>query len=138
VNALELKISKMIYRTEQLSGRTIGDTTSLFGAGILSFVCLMGTQPSKRAKHCKQQIVKHIAEVKTPHLWRLAQARRLFLCVLSTTEGAHATSLREISTGLNSLHMEQLAQGQNILEILEHLKGSDASAKDDGEHDYEK
>ena len=91
-----------------------------------------------------QQIVKHITVVKMAHLWRLAQARRLFLCVLSTAEGAHTTSLREISTGLNTLHMEQLEQGQNILKILERLKEkverlpvSGALVKGDVEHVYE-
>lgn len=131
VGALEEKISKMMYRTQRLSGRSINDVTSLFGAGILSYVCPMGVKRLKHANNCKQQILQEISKKKTPHLWRLAEARRLFLCVLSSTEGAHTTSLRAIFSGINSLSLD-------IMEILNYLKPRDTSAKDEEEHDYGK
>ena len=142
---LEEKITKMVQRYSNQSGRTITDTTSLVGAAILSFLCPMGTRRATFADKIQAECWKCVVVPETtPHLHRLARSRRFFLCVLSSTDGAHASSLREICNNMESFRLEQDAQGRTIERILNVLSSNralsngDAMAEGEQVHHYGK
>jgi hypothetical protein len=111
VTQLEEKIEKMKVRHELQTRSPVSDVTCLVGAAILSFMTPLGKSVGRkeRADHCKKQIYKVLSCAKTPHLYRLAQGRRLFLCVLSATDAAQTAALREVSSGIDSLNVGQMA-----------------------------
>lgn len=62
-----------------------------------------------RADYCEEQIRKVLSHARTPHLYRLAQGRRLFLFVLSATDAAQTAALRGVFSGIDSLNVGQMA-----------------------------
>lgn len=110
VKQLEKKIKKMKERHEHQIG-PVSDVTRLVGAAILSFMTPLGKGIGRkdRADYCKKKIYKVLSCATTPLLYRLAQGRRLFLCVLSATDAAQTAALREVSSGIDSLNVGQMA-----------------------------
>jgi hypothetical protein len=117
VRDLEEKIRKMKIRYESNHGKTVTDVTSLVGAAILAFRC--GPKSRKDARiWCNKSILKALSRSSMPFLWRLAQARRFFLVVLSDYESPQTSALRAIEEGQQSLEAGQqsLEAGQQSLE----------------------
>jgi hypothetical protein len=117
VKELEEKIEKMKTRSENNYDRTVADITSLVGAAILAFQC--GAKPRKDAVRFYGDIVLNsFSQSKQPLLWRLAQARRFFLVVLSNYESPHTSALRSIEAGQQTIEAGQqaLEAGQQALE----------------------
>jgi len=118
VEDLETIIKKMKIRYELNHGNTVTDVTSLVGAAILAFRC--GPKSRKHAlTWCRNIILKALRKTGNPFLWRLAQARRFFLVVLSDYESPQTSALRAIEAGQQSLEVGQqlLEVGQQSLEV---------------------
>jgi hypothetical protein len=112
---LELKIAKMVTR----HGGSCSDVTSLVGAAMLAFS--NGSKPRNLAATSYQQIVStNVTEDKTPNLWRLAQAHRLFLVVLSQNECALTSTFRGIAENMENIELSLAT----IIEKLDQLSTS--------------
>ena len=118
VEQLEKKLEKMRDRHAYQSGGTVTDVTSLFGAAILSFTC-HSLPPSKQSKKCMTAVLGKLSSEVTPILWRLAQAERFFVAVLSTNDAANTCALREIASGMQNveLSVEAVASGMQNVEL---------------------
>jgi hypothetical protein len=62
-----------------------------------------------------------VTEANTPHLWRIAQARRLFLVALSQNESAVTSSFRSIAVSLENSELSQLTIESSLATIIEKL-----------------
>ena len=103
VKELEEKLEKMKQRHSSQSN-AVRDATSLFGAAILSFTCQ--TLPRKdQSKKCMKAVLEELSSAATPILWRIAQAERLFIVVLSTSEGPSTCAFREIALGVQGVEI---------------------------------
>jgi hypothetical protein len=145
VEELEVKLQKMRDRHANRSGGPVTDVTSLFGAAILSFTC-HSLPRRKQSKRCMQAVFGKLSSQVTPILWRLAQAERFFVAVLSTNDAANTCALREIASGMQNveLSVEALApQLTTIIERLDTLQGlqgkslSGNESAAEGLHNYE-
>ena len=121
---LEIKIKKMVSRHDEKHASTCGDVTSLVGAAILAFSNGSKSR-SAAATEYLLRISSLLNKASTPYLWRLAQAHRFFLVVLSAHESPVASALREVAAGQQASEASQLAiesRLQSIQETLESLK----------------
>ena len=117
-----------------IQSSAVSDATSLFGAAILSFTCQ--SLPRKdQAKKCVNLVSEELS-AKTPILWRLSQAERFFIVVLSTREGASTCALREITRGIDNLELTMESGFKAILERLDEKNQSKTEAEE-VVHDYE-
>ena len=117
VNQLEEKLEKMKQR-HSIQSSEVSDATSIFGAAILSFTCI--SLPRKdMAQKCMEAVLEKLSSSQTPILWRLAQAERFFILVLSKREGATTCALREITRSIQGVEIRI----QAILERLEVFLG---------------
>ena len=139
VHQLEEKLDKMKQRHSIQSPAAVSDVTSLFGAAILSFTCQ--SLPRKdQSRKCMKAVLEELSSTQTPILWRLAQAERFFIVVLSTREGANTCALREITRGIQGV--EITIQGveigiQAILGRLDEKAGEEGNEELGGEeHQY--
>ena len=131
VHQLEGKLDKMKQR-HSIQSPAVSDATSLFGAAILSFTCQ--SLPRKdQCRKCMKAVLEELSFTHTPILWRLAQAERFFIVVLSTKEGANTCALREITRGIQGVEIGI----QAILGRLDEIAG-EAGNEDIGvaEHQY--
>ena len=134
VKELEEKLVKLKDRHETQSC-AVSDVTSLFGAAILSFTCQ--SLPRKdQSKKCMAAVLEELSSDKTPILWRLAQAKRLFLVVLSTKEGPCTCALREITRGISGLEVTVEVGISTILERLDEQAGVEKRVEM-GEQDHQ-
>lgn len=101
VKELEKKIVTMVNRHKEKHGRSCSDVTSLVGAAIMALTSGSKARGSA-ADSLKDTISNRVKQDKTPYLWRLAHARRLFLVVLSQDETAVTSSFRFIASSLDS------------------------------------
>lgn len=131
VNQLEEKLVRMKQR-HSIQSPAVSDATSLFGAAILSFTCQ--TLPRKdQSKKCMKAVLEELSFTQTPILWRLAQAERFFIVVLSTREGANTCALREITRGIQGVEIGI----QAILERLDEKAGEEGNEEIGvAEHQY--
>ena len=116
VDHLEQTIEKVLDRHEKNSSLERKDTTSVVGAALLAYSC--GSESRKAAaKKFLKMVSKRLDSGKTPNLWRLAEARRLYVVVLSQRESPYSAIQRETGRLLEVLSMGQLAT-ENRLEVL--------------------
>jgi hypothetical protein len=140
VGELELKLGKMRDRHANQSNKTLTDVTSLFGAAILTFTCHSSSR-SKQSKRCMKAVLGTLSSQVTPILWRLAQAERFFVAVLSTNDAANTCALREIASGIHNVELSVEAGLTTIIERLDTMQGRSLSANEGtakGLHNYEK
>jgi hypothetical protein len=104
VHQLEEKLDKMKRRHSIQSLAAVSDVRSLFGAAILSFTCQLLPRKDQSRK-CMEAVSEELSSTQTPILWRLAQAERFFIVVLSTREGANTRALREITRGIQGVEI---------------------------------
>lgn len=131
VHQLEEKLDKMKQR-HSIQSSALSDATSLFGAAILSFTCQ--SLPRKdQSRKCMRAVSEELSFTQTPILWRLAQAERFFIVVLSTREGANTCALREITRGIQGVEIGI----QAILGRLDEKAGEEGNEEIGGaEHQY--
>ena len=137
VKQLEATLEKMKQRHSSQSD-AVSDVTSLFGAAILSFTCQ--SLPRKdQSKKCMKAVKEELSSATTPILWRLAQAERLFIVVLSTSEGANTCAFREISRGIEGVERGIEGFRLEILQRLDELQGKSSKSAEVAEelHNYE-
>jgi hypothetical protein len=143
VKQLEEKLEKMIQRHVSQSGGAPPDVTSLFGAAILSFTC-QASPRKEQSKKCMKAVLEGLSSASTPILWRLAQAERLFIVVLSTSEGASTCAFREIARGMNNVEISIDSGLATVLERLDEMnerldvmkKGPGKESTEEEEHKY--
>jgi hypothetical protein len=122
VTQLETKLQKMWHRHKALSGKNHADYTSLFGAAILAFTSVSAPR-SEQYKKCNRAVLESLSCPSSPILWRLAQAERFFIVVLSTSDAANTCALREIASGQQSMEVGIYNIEQHLAKIAEHIGG---------------
>ena len=120
VTQLETKLNKMWHRHKAMSGKNHSDYTSLFGAAILAFTSI-STARRDQYKKCDRAVLESLSNTSSPILWRLAQAERFLIVVLSTSDAAHTCALREIASGQQSMEVGMQSMEAGIHNIEEHL-----------------
>jgi hypothetical protein len=120
---LEEKITKMISRRARFGQNcnTCTDVTSLVGAAILASSC--GSRERKTAvAGFNQTILSTMDPKETPNLWRLAQAHRLFLVVLSQSESPVTSASRETHRLIEGIALTQEYLAGQLDEIAKAIK----------------
>lgn len=120
VTQLETKLRKMWHRHKALSGKNHADYTSLFGAAILAFTCISSPR-SDQYKECSRAVLESLSCSSSPILWRLAQAGRFLIVVLSTSDAANTCALREIASGQQSMEIGIYNIEHYLAKIAEHI-----------------
>jgi len=113
VETLEDRVKKLQIRYNENHAEKAEDVTCAVGAVMLCFSA--GPKQREQAKsHFDKIVCESMSAQATPLLWRIAQARRLFLVVLSDTENPQATALRELAAQSQSTQLQLDEMGMNM------------------------
>lgn len=118
VEELEAKIHKMVERFKGLNTSYSGDVTSVVGATLLAYSC----GPMKRkdaARKFSRIILSTLTEDSMPNLWRLAQARRLYLVVMSANDSPNSTAHRETYSLMEGMDIRMEGMDITLMSIQE-------------------
>jgi hypothetical protein len=117
---MEVKINEMVAR-HQNRGGACPDVTGLVGAAIVS--CSCGARPRAQAStESTASLLTILDESLHPYLWRLAQARRLFLVVLSVADSPIATSSRQTFQTLQSMQTDSEVMTKDMQALKSDMK----------------
>ena len=118
VQELEEKVHKMVERFKGINASYSGDVTSVVGAALLAYSC--GSMNRKDAAGKFSRIIlSTLAEDLMPNLWRLAQARRLYLVVLSASDSPNSTAHRETYSLMEGMDVTLMSIQETIQEKLD-------------------
>lgn len=122
INELEPKIVKMINRHNENHPTTCTDVTAVVGSAILSVSC--GPKSRKDAMEArKKQSLGHLNVTLTPNMWRLVEARRFFLVVLSLDESPITAVTRDTHALIEGISLGQEDTKATLEWIQESLEG---------------
>jgi len=120
VTVLEEKIEKMVGRFNNTNTNSCEDVTSVVGAALLAYFC----GPMKRrdaAEKFSEYVNSTLTKDSMPHLWRLAQARRLFLLVMSANDSPYSTAHRATFQVTEGIELSLSAIEENMSAMKEKL-----------------
>lgn len=117
MNELELAIKKLIIRHNENHSVICADVTQVWSGQQFCQFLVVRSVAKMPCKSWKESWLRYFTEKQTPNPWRLAQARRVFLVVLSVAECPITTATRSTRTLIQGISLDQamISLGQETM-----------------------